>query len=155
MVFLIVNNLGSFASFVRRLVITAPILRQKIGLTFIGSLYNHTNFLFELQHFLCVPIKCQQNCTICLYDLQWLLDIQRLQLAGLALFIEVIGGHNIPFFFCMTVFSFRIKFLILKVTSKMFFMVYNLGSFIAGLLVKNFQRCYSCHDKSPLILYDP
>ena len=97
MVFLIVNNLGSFTSFIFRLVIAAPNLRQKIGLIFIGSLYNHTNFLFQLQHFLSVPINSRQNCIICSHNSQ---SIQRLQLAvaGLALFIQVIGGHNIPFF---------------------------------------------------------
>ena len=154
MVFLIVNNLGSFTSFIFRLVIAAPNLRQKIGLIFIGSLYNHTNFLFQLQHFLSVPINSRQNCIICSHNSQ---SIRRLQLAvaGLALFIQVIGGHNIPFFFCITVFSFRIISLLFQVTTKSSFMVYSFGSYIAGLLVKKFQRCYSCHDESPLILYDP
>ena len=123
MVFLIVNNLDSFTFFVFRLVIAAPHLRQKIGQIFIGSLYNHTKFLFGLQHFSSVPIKCRQNRTICKYSLQLIIELQRLQLAGLALFIKVIKGHNIPFFFCNTVFLFRMVFLLFRVTTKNFIIV--------------------------------
>ena len=117
MVFLIVNNLDSFTFFVFCLVIAAPHLRQKIGQIFIGSSYNLTNFLFGLQHFLSVPIKCRQNRTICKYSLQSIIKLQRLQLAGLALFIKVIGGYNIFFFCIYTVFLFRIVSLLCSVTT--------------------------------------
>ena len=170
MVFLTVNNLASFAPFIFRLVIAAPKVRPKICQIFIGSLYDHTNFLFKLQHHLSAPINFERYCDICKQYLQlffpygaifiansWdvlFLVLFRLHLAGMALLFIVIRGLNVSFIFCITVFLFRNFHLVFWYTAGFYFIVYIIGLFIANLVVKLVSRCCFYHDKSPLTWYD-
>lgn len=174
MVPLTVNYLASFAFFVLRLALAAPFLRPKNCQIFIGSSFNHTNFLFKLQRHMSVPINSQRNCDICKWYLQSLFKLQQscgaifiangrnilflvlfwLHLAGMALLFIVIRGFNVSFIFCNTVFLFRNFSLVFWFTTSLLFIVYIIGLFIADFLVKLVSRCCFYHDKSPLTWYD-
>src|SRR5947208_4872591 len=172
-VFLTVYNLASFVSLVFRPEIAAPQVRPKICRIFIGSSYDHTNFLSKLQHHKSAPINSQRYCDICKQYLQsfsnpqqsygaifiaksWnvlILVLFRLHLAGMALLFIVIRGLNVSFIFCITVFLFRNFHLVFWFTAGFYFIVYIIGLFIANLVVKLVSRFCFYHDKSPLTWY--
>ena len=173
-VFLTVNNLASFVSLVFRPVIAAPQVRPKICRIFIGSSYDHTNFLSKLQHHKSAPINSQRYCDICKQYLQSFFNPQQsygaifiakswnvlflvlfwLHLAGMALLFIVIRGLNVSFIFCITVFLFRNFHLVLWFTIGSYFVIHIFGFFIANLVVKLVRRCCFYHDESPLTCND-